>query len=537
MTTGNTPSKKDPTNYGDYLPFVKPPELLDCPVTEAADSLSEKGATLARVLPSDSVLVSCIGNLGKTGINRVPLAFNQQINAVVFPEGIQPDYGFYYFQSSEAREYLEAVASATTVTIVNKSKFQTTPFPLPPEAEQCRIVAEIETQFSRLHAAVAALRRAQATLVRYKAAVLKAACEGRLLPPDEVAAIRQSPDYEPADQLLQRILAERRGRWEEQHWQKEIDRAKQKAAKAARKAGGRPLKRGEKLEAAEWQSLVESSYGRHLPKDDRWMTKYKEPASADTADLPELPQGWAWATVQQLAAVEPRSIQSGPFGSSLLHSEFQDSGILAIGIDNVLEGKFSMGRQHRISLEKFEQLARFQARPLDVLITVMATVGRCCVVPADLEPAIVTKHIYRVSPNQDFIDPYYLMFALWGAQEVRRQVFGEVRGQTRPGINGTILKRIAIPVPPLQVQHRTVDEVERQLSIVGALAAGIRSNVTRAERLRQAILKRAFEGRLVPQDPNDEPASALLARIRAQRAADGMSRGKGRQRQRRLPAT
>jgi type I restriction enzyme S subunit len=129
----------------------------------------------------------------------------------------------------------------------------------------------------------------------------------------------------------------------------------------------------------------------------------------EAPDETEIPEDWFWATVEQLASAESRSIQSGPFGSSLHHSEFQDKGILAIGIDNVLEGKFSMGKQHRISCDKFEKLRKFSARHLDVLITVMATVGRCCVVPANLEEAIITKHVYRISVNQSIINPHYLM--------------------------------------------------------------------------------------------------------------------------------
>ena len=86
--TGKTPSKRDDDNYGGFLPLVKLPELLDCAVNGAADHLSRKGAESARILPVDSVLVSCIGNLGKTGINRVPVAFNQQINGVVLPDEV-----------------------------------------------------------------------------------------------------------------------------------------------------------------------------------------------------------------------------------------------------------------------------------------------------------------------------------------------------------------------------------------------------------------------------------------------------------------
>jgi type I restriction enzyme S subunit len=80
------------------------------------------------------------------------------------------------------------------------------------------------------------------------------------------------------------------------------------------------------------------------------------------------------------------------------------------------------------------------------------------------------------------------------------------------------IKALILSLPPFSEQHRIVAEVERRLSVVDELEAIIAANLKRAERLRQAILKRAFEGKLVPQDPTDEPASVLLERIRAERA-------------------
>jgi type I restriction enzyme S subunit len=256
--------------------------------------------------------------------------------------------------------------------------------------------------------------------------------------------------------------------------------------------------------------------GKPLRNDD-WKQKFKEPSAPDTSNLPPLPEGWCWASIEELASPEPRSIQSGPFGSNLLHSEFQDTGILVIGIDNVLDGKFSPGSQNRISQTKYRELAKYSARPQDVLITVMATVGRCCVLPADCEPAIITKHVYRISVDRALIDPFLLMEALRGSVAVEAQLKQRIRGQTRPGINGTILRSLAIPVPPIQEQARIVSEVDLRLSLSDALHGAVQAGIMRSERLRQSVLQDAFTRQLVPQDPSDEPASVLLERIRVER--------------------
>ncbi len=132
---------------------------------------------------------------------------------------------------------------------VDFSQLSNYSFPLPPLPEQHRIVAEIEKHFTRLDAAVAALKRAQANLKRYRAGVLKAACEGRLVPTEAELARAEGRDYEPAGRLLERILAERRARWQSQ---------------------------------------------------DNRRRKYKEPAAPDTSELPDLPEGWVWAKLPQL---------------------------------------------------------------------------------------------------------------------------------------------------------------------------------------------------------------------------------------------
>ena len=124
----------------------------------------------------------------------------------------------------------------------------------------------MEKQFTRLDAATAALKRVQANLKRYRASVLKTACEGRLVPTEAELARQEGRDYEPADNLLQRILRERRARWETD-------------TLAKMQASGKP------------------------PKDNNWKQKYKEPSAPDTSNLPPLPEGWCWALLGQAFGV------------------------------------------------------------------------------------------------------------------------------------------------------------------------------------------------------------------------------------------
>jgi type I restriction enzyme S subunit len=191
---------------------------------------------------------------------------------------------------------------------------QISSFCLPPFSlsSQQRIVAEIEKQFTRLDAGVAALRRVQANLKRYRAAVLKAACEGKLVPTEAELAKKRKTKYETGEQLLARIFTERR-----QNWQ-----------------------------------------GRG---------KYKEPTVPDTAELSSLPDGWTWATIEELAASEPNSITDGPFGSNLKTEHYMNSGPRVIRLQNIGDGVYVDEEAH-ISEAHFERLQKHRVFANDVVI-------------------------------------------------------------------------------------------------------------------------------------------------------------------------
>ncbi len=181
--TGNTPPTSDKENLGDKLPFFKPTDLdAGYNVREARQYLSAKGAKHARVLPAGAVLVTCIGaTIGKTGFARVDCATNQQINAlVVNPKVAIPGWVFWLFSSPLGQQQIKSNASATTLPILNKSKFEALEFPVPPLAEQTRIVAEVERRLSVVEEMEAVVNANLQRATRLRQAVLQKAFSGNL---------------------------------------------------------------------------------------------------------------------------------------------------------------------------------------------------------------------------------------------------------------------------------------------------------------------------------------------------------------------
>ena len=382
-------------------------------------------------------------------------------------DGVLPKWLVFQLWNSTQTERLEQYFTGSTIKHFTGESLKRFPLAIPPTKEQHRIVAEIEKQLTRLDASVAALERVRANLKRYRASVLKTACEGRLVPTEAELARAQNRDYEPADRLLQRILAERRARWHSQ------------------------------------------------PKRRR---KYKEPAPPDTSALPELPEGWVWGTVERVASFEPHSITDGPFGSNLKTSHYTSDGPRVIRLQNIGDGQFLDARAH-ISWEHYRTLAKHKVEAGDLVIAALGKeLPRSCLVPSTVGPAIVKADCIRVRPDKNAALAAYLNIAL-NEDQARKRTANIVHGIGRPRLNLREIKGLCLPLPPPAEQHRIVAEVERRLSVVQQAEATVEASLKRAGRLRQSILKQAFSGKLVPQDPNDEPASALLERIRAGRAA------------------
>ena len=465
--SGGTPKRTIPEYYGGDIPWVVIGDLTDELISCTATNITVSGleASSVRWVATGSVLLAMYGSIGKLGIAGMDLTTNQAI-AFTRTEPIINKYLFWYLRFQ--RNELLSRGKGDTQSNISQAVIKGFPFLLCPLPEQHRIVAEIEKQFTRLDAAVASLKRAQGNLRRYRAGVLKSACQGTLVATEAELTRAEGRDYEPADALLQRILAQRRARWESQ-----------------------PKKRG----------------------------KYQEPASPDTSELPELPEGWVWATVGQLGALDQQTVLTGPFGTTLKRQDFVPEGVPVLTIGCLTEAGITLEKAVFLSPEKAHELDRYTLNEGDLLFSRMATVGRAGIVGAQLAGCLFNYHIMRLRLDDRSLLPQFFLFHVRGSSEVERYVSRINHGATRDGINTGQLLGMPIPLPPLAEQHRIVAEVERQLSVIQQTEAAVAGSLARAERLRQSILKQAFSGQLAPQDPNDEPASALLARIKAEREA------------------
>ena len=354
--------------------------------------------------------------------------------------------------------------------------------PLP---EQHRIVAKIESLFAKLVEGVAALKRAEANLERYRASVLKAAAEGRLT---ELWR-RQNPPEEIGEELLRRILTERRKRWEEEQ-----------LAKFAAK-------------------------GRKPPRN--WRAKYKEPVAPDTNGLPGLPGGWCWATVDQVTTGNRTSaygvLKPGPA---------VPGGIPLVRVGNIQNGVVS-GSLKRIAHEVASRYGRTRLRGGELLITLVGAIGRTAVVPCDLSGANTARAV-GVVPVSSMLDARWI--ELWFRSPFQRlQMIGKAHEVARKTLNLEDVRSATVALPPGCEQRAILLAVEKTERGLTPTVEHMKESRSYAAALRQSILKRAFEGRLLPQDPADEPASVLLERIRVEREAARKQRKRRRTKPRRQP--
>ena len=333
-------------------------------------------------------------------------------------------------------------------------------------------MAKIETLQERSRKARAALEAIPPLLEQFHQSVLAAAFRG-----DLTADWRaQHPNVEPASVLLDRIRAERRRRWEG-------------AELAKMQAKGK------------------------IPKDEKWKERYEEPKSPDLMALPSLPAGWCYATLGQLLSESLANGRSVPDAQN---------GCPVLRLTALRKGKVDLS-QRKIGAWTEADAKPYLVKKGDFLVArgngSLALVGRGGLVDREPDSVAYPDTLIRVRTNETIILSQYLQ-TVWASSSVRSQI--ESSARTTAGIykiNQQDMQRWIIPLPPLNEQQRIASEVERLKTIIDELEITVTADLELLDQLDQSILAKAFRGELVPQDPNDEPASVLLDRIRAEREA------------------
>jgi len=360
-------------------------------------------------------------------------------------------------------------ANGTTRLKLTQGAMLELPIWLAPFGEQKRVVDKLEELLSDLDAGVAALKRARISLQRYRAAALKAAVEGRLT--EKWRAAR--PHVEPTEKVLERILAERRKRWEDGQLAKYAER------------GQSPSK--------------------------GWKDKYPEPVKPDISSLPTLPRAWRWATLDELACEVKNGTARAPRKDATGHRILRINAVrpFSVDLDEIRHVDLPEAEAREAVIRNGDLLfTRYNGSP--ELVGVAGLVRR--LVGQVLHP----DKLIRVRALGPSVLAEYLELAcnVGSSREHIRRRTRTTAGQA--GVSGGDIRQIPIPVPPIEEIRQLVEEVARSLSLISASEIQLEAGLRRASSLRRSILKRAFEGKLVPQHPNDEPASEFLKRIRAQ---------------------
>jgi type I restriction enzyme S subunit len=352
---------------------------------------------------------------------------------------------------------------------LTKSALMSAPYLLPPLPEQHRIVAKIDELFSELDVGVELLKKLKAKLKRYRQSVLKAAVEGKLTKDWREA---HQGELEPASVLLERILKERREKWEA-------------------------------------EQLAQMKAKDKTPKDEKWKLKYKEPVAPDITYLsqfPKISEGWTLTSIETITYRLTYGITVRP--------QYVDEGIPIVSAREIRSGEVDFNIVKKISLDDFNSL-RSKCKLIlnDVLFSKTGTIGSVARVKTN-ELLCCSQNVAVLSP---IINSQYLELFL-KSPFVQKLAKSQVKTTAIPDLQLGIIARFPIPLPPILEQNEIIQKIEYAFSIADELEKSIDKNLKRAKKLRQSILKKAFEGKLVPQDLTDEPADKLLERIKAEKA-------------------
>ncbi|ACP23938.1 putative restriction endonuclease type I, S subunit [Sinorhizobium fredii NGR234] len=472
--TGATPKRGTRAFYeSGTIPWITSGAVSQRQITYADEFITEAAirSTNCKVFPTGTILVAMYGE-GKTrgSVARLAIdaATNQALAAIVLPnDDIVSSEFLMNFLTSQYSQ-LRGLAAGGVQPNLNLQLIRSTSFPLPPLAEQKRIVAKLDALSAKSARARTELARIETLVYRYKQAVLGKAFSGEL-----------TVDF----------------RLSRRHLQSE--------AKAGSIHGEEGVER--KLKVRGTTDVMKG------------------------IQLSPLPESWNWVKNHRLAQNRANAICAGPFGTIFKAKDFRDKGIPIIFLRHVAAGEYRTHKPGFMDKKVWQELHQpYSVFGGELLVTKLGDPpGVACIFPAGVGTAMVTPDVMKMSVDENASVPKFLMF--YFNSPIAKNIIHQLAfGLTRLRVDLAMFKTFPVPHPSLEEQLEIVRRIESAFAKIDRLAAEAKRALDLVGKLDEAILAKAFRGELVPQDENDEPAENLLERIRAERAAAPKAkRGRG----------
>jgi type I restriction enzyme S subunit len=451
------------------VPYVRPTEIQDDTIqlSEIRRTSPEIAARYRRsTLRGGDLLLSIVGTIGKVAIVPPELTgANITQSSVRIRPGVHANGAFLRWMLKSPlmiRQY-DKHRLGTGVPRLNVAHVRELTCPVAPLNEQRRIVAKLEELHARSRGAREALDAVPPLLEKLRQSILAAAFRGDLTKDWRA----KNKDVEPASVLLERIRVERRKKWEE-------------AELAKMKAKGK------------------------APADDKWKGKYVEPAPADAAGLPELPGGWCWASVEQLATKVVDGVHAKP--------NYVAEGVPFLTVKNLTAGPgISFEDAKCVTQSDHTEFSkRTDPERGDILISKDGTLG--------VARLVRTSTVFSIFVSLALVKPVirdmseFLEMAFWSPYFQERF---KATGSGLLHIHLVDLRGAALPIAPVDEQKIIAVRARELLARVDILAATQVAMRERVGTLERATLASAFRGGLVPQYATDGPAVAMLVRPHA----------------------
>lgn len=465
------------TNIGDGLNYE---DLVFVPDRFVADEQIVKNGDVVLAMSSGSKSV-----VGKAAVAKSPprCGFGAFCGVIRPSEAIDHSLLGYYFQTKAYRNAISDVSKGSNINNLKADHVLCRPLPVPPKAEQARIASRIDELFSRIDEGERALERVQKLVERYRQSVLKAAVTGELT---RDWRQKNKDKLESGEALLTRILKTRREAWEKA----ELEKMKAKGI---------------------------------TPANDKWKQKYQVPVGPRIDDLSELPEGWIWASVDQVGFV------SGGLTKNPKRGEHQSKRPY-LRVANVYTNRLELDEVHQIGVAEPE-LDRVLLQSGDLLVVEgngsIDQIGRVALWDGSIDGCVHQNHLIKLRCTSELRSWYIL---IWCMSPLGRSYIRRVASSTAGLHTLSISKIQALPVPiPNAGELETIkDRFEQMDSLLAKQRLTIIHELRRNVALKQAVLRAAFSGDLVTQDRSDEPAQAILERIAAERSHSSAKPKRGR---------